>query len=48
MMACHICHICGDLEGQKGGDALKSSFGVAMQVTRGGGILMGKEGIPTM
>ena len=47
---CHICYIYGIWRGKEVGDALKSSFGVAMQTTRGKRvILMGKgRGPPTM
>ena len=46
----HICHIYGIWRRKEVGDALKSSFGVAMQTTRGKRvILMGKgRGPPTM
>ena len=48
---CHICHIYGIWRSKEVGDILKLSFGVAMQTTRGEGvILMGKGGggVPTM
>ena len=47
---CHICHIYEIWRRKDVGDPLKSSFGVAMQATRGEGvILMGKErGVLTM
>ena len=46
----HICHIYEIWRTKDVGDALKSSFGVAMQATRGEGIILtGKErGVSTM
>ena len=34
MMPCHSCHIYGIWRSKEVGDALKLSFGVAMQTTR--------------
>ena len=46
---CHICHIYWIWRSKEVGDALKSSFWVVKQTTRGEGvILMGKGGLPTM
>ena len=35
LMPCHSCHICGIWRSKRWGDALKSSFGVTMQATKG-------------
>ena len=39
---CHICHIYRISRSKEVGDALKSSFGVAMQATRGRGNFNGE------
>ena len=42
--SCHICHIYGIWKSKEVGDDLKSSFGLAMQTTRGEVILIGPGG----